>query len=140
MELYTIAKIADILKLPESTVRYYRNRHSEYIPFIGHGRKRRYKKEGLEALRIIAEMANRNLTADEINSHLEANLNRTIDASEVTAITTAAEQQQPIIKALADNLNAIADQKKEIQELRDRINRLEEKSSFNLWQKITGRQ
>ena len=49
MKLSTIAKMAEILKVPESTARYYRDRHSEYLPFIGSGRKRRYKKQALEA-------------------------------------------------------------------------------------------
>jgi DNA-binding transcriptional MerR regulator len=57
MELYTIVKMAKVLKIPESTTRYYRDRHSEFLPFIGSGRKRRYKKEVLEALRLIVEMA-----------------------------------------------------------------------------------
>ena len=49
MKLYTIAKMAKILKIPESTARYYRDRHSEFLPCIGSGRKKRYKKEALEA-------------------------------------------------------------------------------------------
>ncbi|MBA7500230.1 hypothetical protein ES704_02985 [subsurface metagenome] len=66
MELYTIARMAKLLSIPESTARYWRDRHSEHLPYIRSGRKRRYKKEALEALRLVAEMAKRNLTAEEI--------------------------------------------------------------------------
>ena len=120
MKLYTIPKMAKTLKIPESTARYYRDRHSEFLPCIGSGRKRRYKKQALEALRLIAELANRNLSAEEIDSQLSLDLKRNIEAEEITAITTTAEQQQSIVKALSDNLSAIADQKKEIHEFKVR--------------------
>lgn len=136
MELYTIAKMAKILKIPESTARYYRDRHSEYLPFTGSGRKRRYKKEALKALRLIAEMANRSLSAEEINSQLSQELTRNIEAEEQTAVTTTAEQQQSIVKALSDNLGAIADQKKEIQNLREEVKELRNFIKLSWWQKL----
>ena len=68
MELYTIAETARNLKIPESTDRYYRDRHIEYLPYMGTGRKRRYKKQTLEALRSIIETANNSLSAEEINN------------------------------------------------------------------------
>ena len=83
------SEIASILKIPESKARYYRDRHLEYLNYIGLGRKRRYKKEALEALRLIAELSKRSLTAEEINNELSAKFNRTIDIEEETAITTA---------------------------------------------------
>lgn len=142
MELYTIAKMAKILKIPESTARYYRDRHSEFLLGIGSGRKRRYKKQALEVLRLIAELANRNLSAEEITDHLSKEFNRSFEVDEQTAVTTTAEQQQFIVKALSNNLTAIADQKKEIQELRERINGLEKYINENKpswWQKLIQR-
>ena len=90
MKLYTIAKMAKILKIPESTARYYRDRHSDFLPHVGTGRKRRYKKQALEALRLIAELANRSLSAEEIDTQLSQELNRNIEAEEQTAVTTTA--------------------------------------------------
>jgi len=49
MELYTVAKMSKILKIPESTLRYYRDRHPHYMHSVGSGRKKRYKKEALGA-------------------------------------------------------------------------------------------
>ncbi len=40
MSLLTAAQIAKELNLPESTVRYYRDRFTEYIPTTGEGRNR----------------------------------------------------------------------------------------------------
>lgn len=142
MELYTIAKMAKIIKIPESTARYYRDRHLEFLPGVGSGRKRRYKKEALEVLRLIADLANRNLTAEEINDHLSKQFNRSIEIDETTAITTTAEQQQAIVKTLSNSLTAIADQKKEIQELRERVNSLEKyinENKLSWWQKLIQR-
>jgi len=136
MKLYTIAKMAKTLKIPESTARYYRDRHSEFLPYTGSGRKRRYKKQALEALRLIAELANRNLTTEEIDNQLSQKNSRNIEAEEQTAMTTAAEQQQSIVKALSDNLGAIADQKKEIQELREEVKELSSLVKLSWWKRI----
>ena len=139
MELYTVAKMVKILNITESTARYYRDIHSEFLPFTGSGRKRRYKKEALEALRLIAEMANRSLSAEEIDTQLSKELSRNIETEEQTAVTTTAEQQQSIVKALSDNLGAIADQKKEIQDLREEVRELRDIVRLSWWQKLVQR-
>ena len=64
MELLTIAQIAKQLDLPESTVRYYRDRFSEYIPTTGEGRGRRYKGEAVEVFRFIADKLRAGMPAD----------------------------------------------------------------------------
>jgi DNA-binding transcriptional MerR regulator len=45
MELYTIAEMSKLLKIPESTARYYRDRHPEYFHYTGKGREKRYLPE-----------------------------------------------------------------------------------------------
>ena len=64
MELLTIAQIAKQLGLPESTVRYYRDRFSEYIPTTGEGRGRRYRGEAVEVFRVIADKLRAGMPAD----------------------------------------------------------------------------
>jgi len=39
MELHTIAEMAKLLKIPENTARYYRDRHPEYFHHTGKGKK-----------------------------------------------------------------------------------------------------
>jgi len=116
--------MARILKIPESTARYYRDRHQEYLHYTGKGRRKRYTKEALEALRYICELANNSRNADEIDKQLQARFNSQIDVTEITAITTAGEQQLKLINTLTDTLSNIANQKKEIQSLRDEIKEL----------------
>lgn len=45
LDLYTINDIAKKIDLPESTVRDYRDRYQEFIPYTSEGRKRKYPQE-----------------------------------------------------------------------------------------------
>ena len=65
-DLLTITGIAQKLGMPESTVRYYRNKFSDFIPMVGEGRKRRYKPETLEIISLIEKMFRENQTAIDI--------------------------------------------------------------------------
>lgn len=53
--LRTLRQVADMLDLPESTVRYYRDAFLDHIPSIGTGRRRRYPPAALAVLRSVAE-------------------------------------------------------------------------------------
>ena len=53
--LLTLRQLADELKLPESTVRYYRDSFLDHIPSVGTGRRRRYPREAVAVLRSIAK-------------------------------------------------------------------------------------
>ena len=132
MELYTIAEIARILKIPESTARYYRDRHSNFMEHIGTGRKKRYKKQALEALRLVCELADNSKTAEEIEEALNRKFTRNIDIEEETAVTTAGEQQLKIFNVL----DRIADQKQEIQDLRAEIKELRTFLNRTWWQRL----
>lgn len=64
--LLTIREIAARLNLPESNVRYYRDRFEEYLPFVGAGRKRRYRPEALGVFEFIASELKRNSSSEQI--------------------------------------------------------------------------
>ena len=134
--LLTIAEIAKELDMPESTVRYYRDRFIKYIPFTGKGRGRRYRRETIDILRFIAEGFNRSLNAAEIEEGLALMVARNIDVEKETAATTAAAQQQPNLNEISIQINMdeqfhelmnqvtitmqlMARQKEEINELRN---------------------
>jgi DNA-binding transcriptional MerR regulator len=138
MELYTIAEIARILKIPESTARYYRDRHRDYMAHIGRGRKKRYKPEALEAMRLVCELADNSKTAEEIEEALNRKFTRNIETEEQTAVTTAGEQQLKIFNVL----DRIADQKDQIQELRQEVDELKkyiQNNRLTWWQKLLNR-
>jgi len=126
MELYTIKEMAKLVKIPESTARYYRDRHPEYFHYTGKGHQKRYTPETLEALRFICEQANNSRNAEEISTGLQAQFSREINTTDITAVKTAEEQQLKLMNTLTDTLSSIADQKKEIQSLRDEIKELRE--------------
>ncbi len=72
MELLTAAQIAKELNLPESTVRYYRDRFTDYIPMTGEGRNRRYRPEAMYVFAFIAERLRNNMPADVLETELRA--------------------------------------------------------------------
>lgn len=127
-KLYTIAEMAKISNIPESTLRFYRDKYSEFIPYVGDGRKRRYKVQALEALRIIAEESNRSTTAEEIAERLSQYFTRFVEVQDETAVTAAAEQQQDIkelFNVIANALSVMASQKNDIEFLKKKVYELE---------------
>jgi DNA-binding transcriptional MerR regulator len=123
LQLLTIAEIAKKLNIAESTARYYRDKFEAYIPSVGEGRKKRYKPEAVEVLRLIAEGFNRKMTAEEIESQLSLAFPKTIELKEEPQQITATVQQQ---LDLVNVLQVIADQKKAIDELRQELKETKE--------------
>lgn len=70
MELLTLTEISKKLDIPESTVRFYRDKFPEFIPMVGEGRKKRYKPQALEIIKTIAELLRKNQTAEEVAERL----------------------------------------------------------------------
>ncbi len=68
--LHTLREIARTLGLPESTVRYYRDAFSEYVPTVGRGRRRRYPPEAIAVLRRIADLFAEGRTRDGVQAAL----------------------------------------------------------------------
>ena len=91
MDLLTIAYIARALDLPESTVRYYRDRFSEFVPSVGEGRTRRYRAEALEVLRCIADAMRARTPAEDVRAALQARFPVTVEPQQQSAAT-----QQPL--------------------------------------------
>lgn len=141
-KLLTIAEIAKQLDIPESTVRFYRDRFESFVPSVGEGRKKRYLPEAAEVLRFIAESFKRNETATEIEEALSRVFPRTVSFHEETAVTAAAVQQQQlfvpseqlqmVFTQLTMAMQTMADQKQEIAELRKQISDIQDEQSQQL--------
>jgi len=69
-KLLTIKEIAQVLNIPESTARYYRDKWPEYIPTSGQGRNKRYEPAAVDILRLIAEGLRNGRSATEIENEL----------------------------------------------------------------------
>ncbi|MCX2726797.1 site-specific integrase [Thermomicrobium sp. 4228-Ro] len=70
--LLTLTEIARRLGLPETTVRYYRDRFAPYLPAVGSGRARRYPQQTVERLRWIVEQLRAGASPHEIEAQLRS--------------------------------------------------------------------
>jgi DNA-binding transcriptional MerR regulator len=74
--LLSIADISRHFSLPESTARYYCKRFAQYIPSVGDGRRRRYRRETLDVIEAILEQMQKSRTAIAVEDALEARFPR----------------------------------------------------------------
>lgn len=68
--LLTIKEIANKLDIPESNIRYYRDKFEAYLPYEGEGRKRRYRPEAVDIFAYIAEQYAKNRSSEDIEKDL----------------------------------------------------------------------
>lgn len=165
-ELFTIQRISKELGVPESTLRYWRDRHEEYIPTQGTGRQRRYPGEAVAVFRRIAELAAEELTADQIAERLALEFTREITIAEdnsssaaatvnvVEALRQIAVAQQEIVRIVTENeelkaemeaLKTRVEKQENAEEERDRklmavlreVQEQKQRKSF--WQRLFGR-
>ncbi len=125
---YSIAEMAQELNLPESTVRYYRDRFKNYVPAVKKGGRKVYDDQALEALRIIAENLRKGETAATAEEQLSLIFSQTIDSKEIAA----AGQQQPGFSR--------EDWQKELESRQQLVDSMKElnKSILSLTEKIEG--
>lgn len=131
MKTYTISEIAKLLKIPESTARYYRDRFADFIPFTGTGRSRRYLPQALEAMQLISDMMKENSPGEAIEEALESRFGVTIDPLPGAQQHIATTQQQlidpaPFLGLLAQQSADIALLRKEIEDLHKTLEDKEE--------------
>lgn len=81
------------LRLPESTVRYYRDRYAPWVPAVGEGRGRRYPVEALEVLRVIADLSRAGTPAAAIEDALRARFPLNVEAQPQQQQLAATQQQ-----------------------------------------------
>jgi DNA-binding transcriptional MerR regulator len=119
--LLTIADLSKRLGLPESTTRYYCKRFAQHLPYVGEGRKRRYRPEAVDILTAIAEGMRQNKNALAVDFALQASaaslpakrppsepdfLQLKPDAGE--KIMLFMERQTEALRQIADAMNMLA--------------------------------
>lgn len=123
----TNADIARHLDLPESTVRYYRDRFVAYLPMVGEGRNRRYQPEALEVFRVIAEILRNNGTATDVEAALSRMFPRNSDVPAESQQQDATTQQQsvfPAIEAFQALHVAVQEQAVQLRQLTEEVRQL----------------
>lgn len=98
--LLSIADISRHFSLPESTTRYYCKRFAAFIPSVGEGRRRRYRKETLEVVAAILEEMQKSRTAAAVETALDARFPRNALAlsgqQDCTPVTAAGQSLLPV--------------------------------------------
>ena len=91
--LLKIISIAKELGLAESTVRFYRDKFLEYIPFEGKDRKRRYPPEAVRVLRFIANSLRSGKTSKQTAKELSLHFPKYKRVEEQKAAIVLAKSQ-----------------------------------------------
>ncbi|WP_461834558.1 helix-turn-helix domain-containing protein [Desulfothermus sp.] len=126
-KLYTIKELSSILNVPESTLRYYRDRFEEFIPVVGKGRKRRYKKESIEIFKQIIKGYEEDLTTKQIRNNLLKKLSKKDSEPEINKdqLQQILEKQSQILDLLAEDIRSKKDFEKELDNLKTRLKKIE---------------
>lgn len=126
-ELLTIKEIARRLNMPESTVRYYRDKWPEYMPEVEGGRYKKYRPEAVQVIEIIASANRRNEAQQTIAESLNAQFARNMDpGAEQAQPSAAAAQQQTDISNNREYYKLIAALRDEIFYLRGQVQELQQ--------------
>jgi DNA-binding transcriptional MerR regulator len=126
VELLTLKQIAQRLEMAPSTVKYYRDKHADFMPGVKAGRYVKYEPEAIEIIQIIADGIKNNLQQQHINEMLSAKFALNIEQTDLrtTTTTTATTEQQQTDISSKENHKALAQANKEIMRLSSIIDRL----------------
>ncbi len=68
--LYSVAAIAKLLDVPESTLHYWKNRFDDVLPSVGQGRGKRFRPEALDIFRAIGRMLGQGMSSADVRAEL----------------------------------------------------------------------
>lgn len=68
--LYSVAAIAKLLDMPESTLHYWKNRFDDVLPSVGRGRGKRFRPEAVDIFRGIGRLLGQGLSAADVRAEL----------------------------------------------------------------------
>ena len=109
-KLLSIAVISRELNIPESTLHYWKNRFSEFLPSVGRGRQKRFRPDAVEVFRTIAEMLKLGHTTRDVKAELAGHYPLNIEPTRETApVAQAAPLQamQPVVEGTAQIAAAV---------------------------------
>jgi DNA-binding transcriptional MerR regulator len=95
-EYLTIKEIARRLEVPESNIRYYRDRFQEFLPAVGQGRKKRYKAQALEVFKYIVQAYQNDLSTEQISQKLQQEFPRHLLPAQEPQETAQENPKQPV--------------------------------------------
>jgi len=108
--LLTLSEVARRLGLPETTVRYYRDRFAPYLPSVGTGRSRRYPLQAVERLRWIVEQLRAGASVQEIEAQLRSTPDGQVafSSTEDARLTESVDRLSQRIRELTESLQRLS--------------------------------
>lgn len=107
-DLLTLKDIAQSIGVPESNLRYYKNRIGDFLPSIGKGRRRRYFPETIEIFKQTIEYLHNGVTLDRVHSILSES--RPLAVKDDGSPPTQEELAELIVAKLRESLAAAAEE------------------------------
>jgi DNA-binding transcriptional MerR regulator len=120
IHMLTIKEISKRLQIPESTLRWYRDKFSDYLPASGEGRQKRYSLDSLNVFRFIASAMREGKTVAEVAVLLSGEFPSFIDVSNesnVVSVTTTQVPAPPVNPIAEHYLTLYAQQEQRITQL-----------------------
>lgn len=118
--LYSVAALAKMLDVPESTLHYWKNRFDDVLPSVGQGRGKRFRAEAVDIFRSIGRLLGQGLSAADVRAELARSHPINITPTPAQAVTViegapslagdaalamAAHIGSEIARSLANHLN-----------------------------------
>jgi DNA-binding transcriptional MerR regulator len=126
MELLTIPKIADLIDVPESNLRYYHKKFKKYLPEVIDGKHKRFKHEAIEIFSFIADSFKSGSSSAAIEKELMKRYAVTIDIEneqqqeiKIQHIDTTIQQIEIFQDMVVDSLKQIVHE--EIEQMKNEI-------------------
>ena len=130
-DLLTAAAIAAEVGIPESTARYYLRKYAAWVPTVGTGRQRRYRREAVAVLRFVADQHKAGLSADLVEASLASRFPINAQPQQPTVTTqqqtvTTAEDARALFDALVRQAvrDEVSGLMAEVTTLREEVQRL----------------
>ena len=109
----TLTQISRITKIPESTLRRYRDRFSKFFETTGQGRNRLYKNDAMAIFLSVKKAFDRGLTAEQIERDLENTYTEHVTEQEVTEAVEL-NAPHPALQGLMKILKEISENQKKL--------------------------
>ncbi|MGE4538883.1 MAG: MerR family transcriptional regulator [Desulfovibrio sp.] len=110
--LYSVAAIAKLLDMPESTLHYWKNRFDEVLPSVGRGRSKRFRPEAVEVFQAIGRLLGQGLSASDVRAELMRQFPVNVaheSAAEATFSTVATPASPPTTVIAGEGALSVGD-------------------------------
>ena len=131
----TWKQVCDAAKLNESTGRFYKEKFKQYFSHSGVGRHKKYSKESIAQLLLIAELYGKGLDASQVMCALEAQYGIPISSQDESSSTYAVQQEEFVAairqvfqEELAKRDELIIELQKELTSVKDTVVSMEQKA------------